>query len=313
MQKGIAFTVGACFIWSFIYIIPQFITGFSSFEIALGRYVIYGLASLFLFVRAKSRGSFSFPKEIWIKSIYFSLICTIAFYTFLVLAMRYATAEITAMILGLAPITIAVYGNLKQKEIAFRKLFLPSLLIFTGLLLLNSSHLYKTTDLQPYLWGLVCAFLSLASWTWYVEANSHFLKNHPQVPSDDWCTLIGIGTLFWVAIFFLGSLLFTQEPIDWSRYTTPNINLLRFIGGSLVLGILCSWVAEYLWNQGSLMLPVSLVGQLTILETVFVLLMIFLIDFSIPPLLEISGIILQLIGVYLGIAQFAQQEKAALQ
>jgi drug/metabolite transporter (DMT)-like permease len=308
MYKGILFALEACFVWAFIYIVPQFIPGFSSIEIALGRYFVFGIISLLLFWREWSKGGCRFPKIIWFKSLYFALICTIGYYTFLVLAIRYSSTAICAMVLGISPITIALYGNWKQKEISFKKLILPSALILIGLTILNFPNAEDAVPVTSHIFGLICSVCALAAWTWYVEANSRFLKENPTVPSSDWCTLIGIGTLFWVIIFTIILALFFNEQLHFSKYLVFDSDLQRFIIGSLILGIFCSWIAEYLWNRASLLLPISLAGQLTIFETGFALLLVYIIDQRLPYYSEILGISIQLVGILYGIKLFSKKK-----
>jgi drug/metabolite transporter (DMT)-like permease len=141
MFKGITFALSACFIWGLIFIVPQFMTGFTSIEVALGRYFLYGIISSLIFCKDKFQGACSYGKDIWIKALYFSLISTIGYYTSVVLALRYSTPAVCALILGISPISIAFYGNWKQKETTFRSLIFPSLLILIGLVIINIPHL----------------------------------------------------------------------------------------------------------------------------------------------------------------------------
>lgn len=312
LTKGVIFALEACFVWAFIYVVPQFIPGFSSIEIALGRYFVYGMISLLIYARARIKGECRFTRAIWIKSLYFALICTIGYYTFLVLALRYSTPDVCALVLGISPITIMIYGNLRQKELPFKKLLTPAFLILGGLTILNLPHIAAATTLSSYVFGLICSGFALAAWTWYVEANSRFLKEHPEVPSSDWSTLIGIGTLFWVIIFALVILFFFDEQLHLDKYLVFDEDLMKFIVGSLVLGIFCSWVAEYLWNRASLYLPISLAGQMTIFETAFALLLVYIIDWRLPLLTEVLGMGVQLLGILYGVHQFTKKEKNSL-
>jgi len=50
MIEGVGLRVISCFIWGLIFIVPQFMSGFSPIEIALGRYFFYGIASLLIFL-----------------------------------------------------------------------------------------------------------------------------------------------------------------------------------------------------------------------------------------------------------------------
>lgn len=294
MIKGIVYALAACLIWGLIFVVPGFMTAFSSLEVALGRYTVYGIISLLIFFRAKCR----YPLSIWIKALFFSLMSTMAYYLFLVLALRYANPAICALILGVSPITIAFYGNWKEREIPFKSLIIPSILILVGLVIINIPHFEGGGLSSSYVFGLGCCLISLIAWSWYVVANSRFLNTHPEVSSSDWSTLIGVASIVWVAIF---ALIFKNQ-IDIS----PRPEWKSFIIGSAILGLLCSWVGAFLWNRASLYLPVSLAGQLTIFETVFGVIFVYILAGHLPPMMESIGIVVLLLAVVYGIRRFSR-------
>lgn len=307
MSKGVIYALAACFIWGLIFVVPQYMTGFSSIEVALGRYFLYAIISCAIFLRAKLQNKCRYPRTIWLQALGFSLISTIGYYTFVVLALRYATPAVCALVLGISPITIAFYGNWKQKETTFRSLLIPSALILIGLVLINIPHFKSTSSPSSYVLGLFCSLLALTSWSWYVVANSRFIKHNPTVRSSDWSTLIGVTTLFWVIAFAI-VLLFFENQLQLEKYITPSPALINFLIGSAILGLLCSWLGAFLWNRASLNLPVSLAGQLTIFETIFGVLFVYTLDRHAPPPLEALGIVVLLLAVVYGIRQFAKKK-----
>lgn len=128
MVKGIVYALSACLIWGLIFIIPQFMSSYSSIEITLGRYLFYGGLSSLLLLKARLKGFCCYPRSVWIKALYLSFLS--GYYLWVVLAIRYASPEICALVLGTSPITIAFYGNWTQQEGNFKLLILPSLLIW---------------------------------------------------------------------------------------------------------------------------------------------------------------------------------------
>ncbi len=308
MLVGVLFALCACFIWGLIFVVPQFMSGFSSIEVTLGRFLFYGIASLLIFCKSKIQRTSRYPLSIWKKATYFSLISTIIYYTFVVLALRYSTPAICALILGISPITIAFYGNWKQKETTFRSLIIPSLLILFGLILINVPQIETSTSLSSYILGLICSLVALTAWSWYVVANSRFLKHHPEVRSSDWSTLIGVATLFWVLLFALFISVFFGNQLQLEKYFTFTPQLKNFLIGSAILGLLCSWVGAFLWNRASLHLPVSLAGQLTIFETLFGVLFVYIVEQHVPPLIEGLGIVILLTAIIYGIRQFTRKK-----
>jgi drug/metabolite transporter (DMT)-like permease len=309
MFTGIAFALGACCIWGLIFVVPQFMSGFTSIEVSLGRYLFYGLISSALFLKAKCQGRCRYPRSIWKKALLLSLV-TVVGYTCLILSLRYSTPAVSALILGISPIAMAFYGNWRQKEVPFRSLITPSVLILLGLVMINLPHLKESSSPSFYILGLLCSVAALTAWSWYVVANSRFLKSHPEVHSNEWSTLIGIGTLVWVVIGALCFVLFFGDHLHKKAYMTLNPELIRFLIGGAILGLLCSWVGAFLWNRASLSLPTSLTGQLTIFETLFGVLFVYLIEQRAPPMIEGIGIVILLVAIIYGIRQFTSRAVA---
>jgi len=308
---GIIFALCACFVWGLIFVVPQLMTGFLSIEVALGRYLVYGIMSSLLFLRAFLNKECRYPKAIWLRALGYSLVITFGYYTFVVLSLRYSSPAICTLILGICPITIAFYGNWQQKDTYFKSLIIPSILIVIGLVIINIPHLRASASPSNYFLGLGFSLLSLISWTWYVVSNSRFLKQHPEVNSAHWTTLIGVSTLVWVVVCGLILGLFFKEQLNIDKYFVPNDELKRFIIGSLILGLLCSWVGGFLWNRATQHLPVSLAGQLMVFETIFGVLFVYLIQQSIPSVLEFVGIVILLAAVLFGIRKFAKKQQPA--
>lgn len=309
MFKGIVFALSACFIWGLIFVIPQFMSSFSSIEIVICRYLFFGALSSFLLLHKRVNGFCRYPLSVWFKAIFLSFLS--GYYLWVVLAIRYTSPEVCALALGISPITIAFYGNWKEEEGNFNLLILPSFLILIGLIMINAPHITVTSSLSEYTLGLLFCLIALSSWTLYVVLNSRFLKDNPQIRSDDWATIQGVATLFWVGVCVLASSVFLWDYIDMHKYFTWNHELMSFLIGCATLGLLCSWVGATLWNKASVYLPVSLAGQLMIFETIFGVVFVYLLNQQMPSALESTGIVLLLGAVIYGIRALSSETAPA--
>lgn len=224
MMKGISYALSACLIWGLIFVVPQFMQGFNSIEVAAGRYLFYGIISLFLFFKIDKR----YPFRIWKKALLYSLIFAVGYYPCVVLGLRYATPAICALIMGIGPITIALYGNWKEKEYSFRSFALPSFLILMGLWCVNGPALVENDVPANYLLGITACFCALLTWSWYVVANARFLKDR-QISSSHWSTLNGVTTLFWTLLFVLSMAVFFPENIEREKYLAFTPQLAAFL------------------------------------------------------------------------------------
>ncbi len=305
-SRGIIFALGACFVWGLIFIVPQFLEDFTSIEVAMGRYFFYGIASLAIFCREWLAGMCRYPRFVWIKAARLAVVASFGYYIWLVMALRYATPAVCALVLGISPIAIAFYGNWTQKECSYRSLMLPSFLILLGLVIINAPHLTASESPYEFLLGIICSLMCLTSWSWYVVANSRFLKEHPEISGGEWSSMLGVTTLGWVGVFGLVFGLLPTGQIDMQKFMHLDASLMTFLVGCAILGLVCSWVGAFLWNRASFYLPVSLAGQLTIFETIFGLVFVFMLEQRLPPPTELGGIMLLLGAVIYGIRQSGQ-------
>jgi drug/metabolite transporter (DMT)-like permease len=305
MFKGIALGLSACFIWGLIFIIPQFMGSFNPVEIVIGRYLCFGAISLVFLLNARFKGLCRYPSPIWLKAFLLSLLS--GYYLWVILAIRYTSPEICALILGISPITIAFYGNWKEKEGNFKLLIVSSVLIMIGLVMINLPHINMTNSFTEYAIGLTCSLIALISWSVYVVLNSEFLKKNAHVVSSDWATMQGVTTFLWVFVCTLLYGTYTAEEINLDKYFNVNNEAITFWCGCLTLGLVCSWVGGNLWNKASLYLPVSLVGQLMIFETIFGVIFVYILSLQLPSILEFSGIMLLIGTIIYGIRNLSQQ------
>lgn len=309
MLKGCLAALAACFIWGLIFVIPKLIEDFGSLEITLGRYLFYGIWSLAIFCLTTSFAFSKYGKKVWLMALWFGLVANILYYAGIVFSVKHACPAVCALIIGISPITIALYGNLVEKTIDFKRLILPSVLIVTGLLVINWPNFQTIEgDVWEYVLGLALAGFALGSWSWYVVANARFLKKHPEVCLREWPSLIGMGTLIWAVLFGALWVGFMAKPEDLQRFVTWDETLHTFLLGTAALGIVCAWFGLYLWNIASITIPVSLAGQLTIFETIFGLLFVFILEERLPTVMESSGIALILVAVWYGLRIFIHRE-----
>ncbi len=295
MIIGILFVIAACLCWGLIFPIPKMLAGFNPLEVSLGRYFFFGATSFALLLLRKrhllKRDFFPF----WMKALLFALLSTIISYSLLVACIHYSTPAAAALIFGMSPITIALSGNWYRKEYSFRSFLFSLLLIATGIILANfSAFTLGGIALGPYFFGLLCGILSLGSWTWYTIANFHFLGKHPQMPSNDWVTMMGVASFFLVLL--TGGAYSFVCP-DLAKYCQLTQSLGFFLLGTLILGTVSTWVSFFFWNCANRRLPVSLAGQLMVFEMIFGLFFVYLVEKRLPFPLEIAGIVVMLLGV----------------
>jgi drug/metabolite transporter (DMT)-like permease len=85
-------------------------------------------------------------------------------------------------------------------------------------------------------------------------------------------------------------------------------SILMLVSGSVVLGVLVSWVGTIFWNRASSILPVSLTGQLIVFETISGLMYVFVAYRRVPGFVELLGIAILVVGILFGIRTVASSQ-----
>lgn len=62
----ILYALASCFVWGLIFVVPAFMSNFSSIEVALGRYLFYGKFSSLILFKLKLQGRCHYALSIWI-------------------------------------------------------------------------------------------------------------------------------------------------------------------------------------------------------------------------------------------------------
>ncbi|WP_339184976.1 DMT family transporter [Oceanobacillus sp. FSL W7-1293] len=298
---GVLFCMLAGATWALAFLIPNMLSNFSSLEITLGRYLMYGLYSLLFFMAFKKRTD-HIPLRIWARALLYAFIGNVGYFFFLVLGIQYAGITVTTLIIGTLPILISVIGNLWNREFPFKIMVFPACSILLGIFLLYGSEQRDSssvaTSSSNFLLGFLFCFIALTLWTWYGVSNANFLKKESQVSANLFSTMVGMQTLTLVLLVLVISWLTNQQIV--SNLLAKN-HLMSYLIGIIVLGIVASWVATWAWNQTSIRLTVSMAGMMIVFESLFGLLYSFIYQLSFPSIWESISIFFIIAGVSFGI------------
>lgn len=299
---GVLCGLSANLIWGLAFLIPLLLPESESVALALGRYMVFGVLSVALLLfhrRADIRG---LNGRTWGTALLFAFSGHLGYYFFLVQAITHAGAPIATSIIGTLPVTVALAGNWIRREFPFSRLLVPISFIMVGLILVNvmegrwDSAMSGRLDLDLLL-GIGSALVALVLWTSYAIANAGFLRKHPEISSSTWSNLMGIGAL---ALSLLALPFAIGSGAVHLHYDDAG-QLVPLLVGALVMGVLVSWVGTLLWNRASGLVPISIAGQLAVVQTIAGLVYGLAWTQRMPPPLEVLGIFLLVGGVLLAI------------
>jgi drug/metabolite transporter (DMT)-like permease len=291
---GVSNGVIAGALWGLVFLAPQLLHDFSPLQLSVSRYLAYGLvAACVLAPRWRHlRGALGGAE--WWALVRLSLLGNLVYYVMLGTAVQWAGGAATSLIIGLLPVVVTVVGSRAAGAVALSRLAAPSALGVAGVALVAFEALHGEArgagSLAQRAIGLACAFGALSSWSAYSVSNARWLSRRPDLSSGDWSLLTGVVTgalslLLAVPAFALDRA--GHLPADWAR----------FWGIGLLLAIFASVLGNACWNRASRLLPLTLVGQMIVFETVFALLYGFAWERRLPSALEALAIACLLGGV----------------
>ncbi|MCE0494734.1 DMT family transporter [Vibrio salinus] len=288
------------FIWGSAFLIPYYFSSLDPNIIALGRYLTYGIISVFLYItKVKTRQSLT--KRQWQTAFLLAFTGNVGYYLFLTTAIHLCGITISTLIVGTIPISMIIIGCFIEKPVRLNTIVFPVLLILTGLFLVNISKFSITSapdEMNNIILGVVFAFSSLVLWTFYGVSNVTFLKKNGSITSIQWSEAIGV-CCFIQSIAAIPLLLLCKPNLTSLLFESSV--MYEYIFSSLFLGIVVSWLSTILWNNVSRNIPVTLLGQIIIFETLSSLFYGYLVDQALPSLIEFSSILLIISGIYMGI------------
>lgn len=283
---GIACGIGAGALWGLVFLAPELVREFSPLQLTIGRYLAYGLIAAVLVAprwRSLVAGT---PRRQWWDLTWLALAGNTLYYVLLSSAVQIGGIAMTSLVIGFLPVAVTIIGSRDHGAVPLRKL-VPSLLFCAAGAVCIGWQAFAGPSVgstQKQIVGLLCAIGALASWTAYAVGNARCLVRLEHVSSHDWNLLIGLVTGAQSLLLIPLALAFGSAAHDSSQW-------LRFGAVSIGVAVLCSIAGNALWNRMSRLLPLTLVGQMILFETLFALLYGFLWERRLPTLPEIAAIV----------------------
>ena len=309
MFLGVLAGILAGALWGLTFVAPLVTAPYSPFDLTVGRYLVFGVASIVVLAPGRFQTLRGLPRRDWILIGLLGFAGNAGYYLAMSLAVPRAGTAVVALIIGSMPVVMGILGNKGEKRIPARRLVPSLLLIAAGLLAVNGSAFADAKALGTlgnFAAGVTLTLGALALWAWYGLRNARALADRGAVSPVTWTALTGVGTLLaLIPVLFLGWF------AGWSMI--PSLGLaspdaLRLIAWSLMVGLLSSWAATWAWSVAARRLPVSLAGQLIVSETVFALIYGAAYQGSPPSWAEAIGGTLLLAGVVVALRTFQHRK-----
>ncbi|MCZ2097861.1 MAG: DMT family transporter [Anaerolineae bacterium] len=189
----------------------------------------------------------------------------------------------TSLVIGFLPVAVTIIGSGEHGAVALRKL-LPSLILCAVGAACIGWQALAAPSAEPAgrrMVGLLCAIGALASWT--ARGGQHALPHPAAARSVRLEPLTGIVTGAQSLILIPLALVFEATRHgsgEWARFAAVSVGV----------AVLASIVGNALWNRMSRLLPLTLVGQMILFETLFALAYGLLWERRLPTPLEVAAL-----------------------
>ncbi|MGM3162659.1 DMT family transporter [Dickeya undicola] len=300
---GVAYGMGAGALWGLVFLAPELVRAFSPLQIVIGRYSAYGLISLMLLAPRWSTLMRRVTRREWLALCWLSLAGNTLYYILLSSAVQLAGIAITSLVIGFMPVVVTLIGSRDQGAVPLRKLLLSLLMCALGAICIGWQAVGGEASAStgtPTI-GLLCALGALISWSAFAVGNSRWLARTSSVTAHDWNLLTGIVT-------GAQSLVLIPLAIVLNTHSHSGVAWMQLVSVSMGVAVLASIVGNLCWNRMSRLLPLTLVGQMILFETLFALIYGFLWEQRLPTWLEAAAFTLVVAGVVCCIA--AHQKRA---
>jgi drug/metabolite transporter (DMT)-like permease len=281
-RLGIMFGMSAGALWGLVFLAPELAGQFTPLQLAIGRYLAYGLLSAALIAPRWRLLTAILTRRDWLSLAWLSLAGNTLYYILLSAAVQTGGIAMTSLVIGFLPVAVTIIGSRESGAVPLR-LLAPSLLLCTaGVFCIGWQALAVPVAGTAQLTGLLCAIGALVSWTAFAVGNSRCLARLDRVSAPDWNLLMGLVTGAQAVALIPVTLSF--EPIHHEAAAW-----LQLAGVSIGVALLASIVANALWNRMSRLLPLTMVGQMILFETLFALIYGFLWEQRLPVPLEMAA------------------------
>jgi drug/metabolite transporter (DMT)-like permease len=289
---GVGCGLAAGALWGLVFLAPELASQFTPLQLAAGRYLAYGAFAAALLAPRWRSVTAAIGRREWLALSWLSVLGNTLYYVLLASAVQLGGVAMTSVVVGFLPVAVTVIGSRDHGAVPLPRL-IPSLTLGAGgvaFIAWQSMDAAAPGSEGQALLGLLCAIGALASWTAYAVWNGRWLARLEHVSAPDWSLLTGVATGAQAIVLAIAAVLIgtsAHAPAEW----------VRFVVVSAGVAILASIVGNAFWNRASRLLPLTLVGQMILFETLFALLYGFLWEQRLPTVAELAAIALMVASV----------------
>lgn len=306
--------------WGMVFIAPKLLPAFSPWELAIGRYLAYGIVAFFAALPLLKRIARKLTRADCVALLRQAFTGNLLYYVLLAFGVQLAGVGPTSLIIGILPVSITIMGRRDHGAVPLARLAWPLLVVAAGIACINidlfagaggGAHGEVAGAVARSAWqkvaGVACAAGALVCWTLYAVDNARYLQRNPHYSGNEWSALYGLSTGL-VSLVLAGIGWLVAGDALSAPGTGRDWQWFWIVNSAVALG--ASLIGNNLWNISSRRLPLTLSGQMIVFETLFALAYGFVFDHRWPRPLELAAIALLIVGVAWSVRLHAADKSA---
>ena len=173
---GVASGLAAGALWGLVFLAPKVAPEASPMMLTAGRYLAYGLIAALLIAPRWRRVTAALDFKAWRALAWLSLAGNIVYFVFLVVSVHFAGVGASALIVGMVPVVVALWGLKDKDSPPLSRVAPPIAVAAVAVALIGWEALSQTGDAAhdgvQTLIGLACALAALLSRSAFAVGNS---------------------------------------------------------------------------------------------------------------------------------------------
>lgn len=289
---GIGCGIGAGALWGLVFLAPELVRGFGPLHLTIGRYLAYGLISAILVAPRWRSLAARVGREGLLALVWLALAGNTLYYLLLSSAVQTGGIAMTSLVIGFLPVAVSIVGSRDRGAVSLSRLVPSLLLCVAGALCIGWQAVTAPASgsVVAQVTGLLCAIGALVVWASFAVGNSRWLSRLGDVSAHDWNLMIGVVTGAQAVLLIPLAIVFGSGGHSGAEW-------VQLAGVSIGVAVLASIAGNALWNRMSRLLPLTLVGQMILFETLFALIYGFLWEQRFPTMLEAAAFVLVSLSV----------------
>ena len=281
-------------LWGLVFLAPKMAPEASPLLLSAGRYLAYGLIAAVLIAPVWRGLAPRLDARAWRALVWLSLAGNLVYFIFVVVAVHYAGVAASALIVGMVPVVVALWGLKDPDAPPLRQVIPPIVLAALAVGLIGWESMRHGGGAQASdgakVWvGLAFAVAALMSWTAFAVGNSRWIGRLRDVTAHQWSLLTGVVTGALALLLVVPAMLLAAPMAAeaWGRLAMVSVGVAVF----------ASVIGNAFWNQASRLLPLSLLGQMIVSETLFAMIYGYVWARRGPTAIEVVALAMMIVSV----------------